>query len=363
MRSFLLLALFSIIVVGLLTATSPAQSTIPFKVVRTVPHTQSSGAGLAWMNETLWVANAFGPGIQQHDPYTKTMIKTITAPNAKVRGLTWDGSRLWMASWFTPPTASIFALDAATGKVLASYAAPFSSGHSNGMAWDGASLWISDEADMIHQCDPKKNLAIISSIPVPATGGLNPRDLAWDTGVNALWAGYQSAGVVRKHNPASGQVVEEFKSPYVSFQEGLCWDGWFLWATGGNTAKHMSQIDVHAPFVEMKGTPKSGDNIHFELSGATGQRGNLFVVGWSGSGTKGFLVGGKRIHLTLDGLTVLGLALLPFFSNNVDGGGTSITAAFPWPPLPSGLPFWVCGVTLDSMGVVSVNEPFKFISR
>jgi len=125
----------------------------------------------------------------------------------------------------------------------------------------------------------------------------------------------------------------------------------------------MSQIDVNPPFVEMKGTPKSGSNIHFELTHATGQTGNLFLVGWSGSGTQGFYVGGKQIHLTFDGFTVLGLALLPFFSNAVDGQGTSFTAQFPWPSMPSGLPFWVCGVTLDNQGVVSVNEPFKFLSQ
>jgi len=351
------------VAIALVGAAAPAQPTTTIKIIRTVPHTQGYGSGLAWMNETLWVGDAFGSAIQQHDPYTSTMIKSIVAPNSKVRDLTWDGKQLWMASWFTPPTPSIYALDANSGSVIASYVAPFSSGHSDGMAWDGASLWISDEVNQIHQCDPKNKLAIIKTIPVPAAGAFNPRGLAWDTGVNAIWAGYQSANWIRKHNPADGKILEQFTSPYGAYQQGLTWDSWFLWATGGSSQKDMTQIDVHPPFVIMKGALKPGTSIQFELSGAVNETGNVFVVGWSGSGTQGFNVGGKTIHLTFDNFTVLGLALFPFFSNTVDGNGTSFTALFPWPAVPKGIPFWTCGVTLDSNGVVSVNEPVKYVSE
>ena len=70
---------------------SPAQPTIPFKVIRTVAHTQGYGSGLAWENDTLWVGAAFGNVLEKYDPYDGTRIKTITAPNTKVRDLTFDG--------------------------------------------------------------------------------------------------------------------------------------------------------------------------------------------------------------------------------------------------------------------------------
>jgi len=364
MRRFLLLALFGVLAIGLLAASPEAQTTIPFKVMRTVQHTNNYSSGLAWELNTIWCGYSFMNQLEQYDPYQGIRVRTITAPNSSVRDLAFDGVYLWMASWYSPPSPSIFIIDPKSGSVKQSLVAPFSAGKSNGMAWDGGTLWVGEEGGSIYQVDAGK-WAIVHTISLPPNSGYNPRGLAWDTGANAVWACYQSSGDVIKYEPSTGKAVEKFTSPYTWSTQGLTWDGWYLWTTGGQQTNlvHMSQIDVNAPFVEMKGTPKSGNSIYFELSAATGQTGNLFVVGWSGSGTQGFYVGAKKVHLTFDGFTVLGLALLPFFSNTVDGNGTSFTAQFPWPAMPSGLPFWVCGVTLDSKGVVSVNEPFKFLSQ
>jgi len=363
MRSIVVSVLTALFVVGLV-VTPDAQTTIPYKVVRTVPRMNAYSNGLAWENDRIWIGYGFSNQIEQYDPYTGVRTRTVTAPNSSVRGLTFDGVYLWMASWVSPPSPSIFIIDPVSGQTLRSLVAPFSGGKSHGMAWDGGLLWVGEEGGNIYHVDAGK-WAIIGTIQLPPNSGYNPRDLAWDTGVQALWAGYQSSGDVVKYHPNTGKALEKFVSPYTWSTQGLAWDGWFLWVSGGQQTNliHMSQIDVHAPFVIMKGALKPGTSIQFELSGAVNQTGNVFVVGWSGSGTQGFPVGGKIVPLTFDNFTLLGLALFPFFSNTVDGNGTSFTALFPWPAVPNGIPFWTCGVTLDSQGVVSVNEPVKYVTQ
>ena len=69
----------------------------------------------------------------------------------------------------------------------------------------------------------------MSPNPIVPPGGccFNPRDLAWD-GTN-LWAGYQSVGLIYKLDPADGTVLDSFDSPSGSLQQGLTWDGQYLW--------------------------------------------------------------------------------------------------------------------------------------
>jgi len=365
MRRTLVLAVVAGLLLGLVGSVAPAQiPVIPFKVIRTVPHMNSYSAGLAWEKNTIWVGYAFSATLEKFDPYTGTRIKTMTSPNSSVRGLAFDGIDLWVATWTSSPPSNLYTMDPVTSTVQRTFTAPFTTGPSDGLAYDGASLWVADENNRIYQIDPQK-WSVINSLNVPASGSSNPRGLAWDTRVNAIWAGYQSSSLIRKHNPATGAVIEEFTSPYTWSQQGLTWDGFFLWATGGQQSSFIdiSQIDVKPPFMVLNGALKSGTSIRFQLTGATGEAGNLFVVGWSGSGVSGFNVCGKTIHLTFDTFTVLGLALLPYFSGTVDSFGTAITPPFPWPAVPSGIPFWVCAVTLDKRCVVSVNEPIRYVTQ
>lgn len=338
---------------------------IPFKVIRTIPHARSYGMGLAWDQsvlggETIWVSDS-GSGIEQIDPYTGVNIKTIKAPNSKTRGLTHDGVDLWSASWYKPPTPSIFRINTATGAVMNSFVSPFTGAASDGMAWSGL-LWVGEESNRIHLIDP---LAWVTKavINVPSAGSYNPRDIGYDTRSGTLWAGYQSAGLIRQHNTTTGAAMAEFTSPYGSFQQGITWDGYHLWCTGGSATKTISQIDVTPPFMILKSPLKAGNRIQFELTDATGQTGNLFIVGWSGSGTRGFKVGGKTIPLTYDNFTTAGLALVQWFQAVIDTSETATTPLFNWPAIPAGIPFWVAGVTLSPTGLVSVTEPQKHVSQ
>jgi hypothetical protein len=115
--------------------------------------------------------------------------------------------------------------------------------------------------------------------------------------------------------------------------------------------------------VVLKGALQANTPIQFELTDAPNQAGNVFVVGWSGTGTTGFKVGSKVVPLTFDAFTALGLQLLPYFSMVVDTSGTATTPQFVWPPVPGGLSFWTCGVTVDTSGLVSVNEPVKYVTQ
>ena len=363
MKYTLILVLAAAVLVTGLDLAATAQ-VIPFKVVRTFVHTNNYSSGLAWENDTIWVGYAFSATLENYDPYTGTMIKTMKSPSSSVRGLAFDGMDLWVATWSSSPPSSIYMMDTVLGTVITTKIAPFTTGPSDGLAWDGATLWAADEANHIYQIDTLR-WQVINSLNVPSSGSSNPRGLAWDNRSNTIWAGYQSSSLIRKHNPQNGSVIEEFTSPYTWSQQGLAWDGWFLWATGGQQSGMLdvSQIDVTMPFMVMKGQLKGGTPIQFELTRADNQSGNMFAVGWSGSGTHGFNVGGKLIPLTFDNFTIVGLQLLPFFSMVIDTSGSATTSPFMWPALPAGIPFWVCGVTLDQTGVVSVNEPIKYVTQ
>ena len=72
-----------------------------------------------------------------------------------------------------------------------------------------------------------------------------------------LWAGYQSVGLIYKLDPADGSVRDVLDSPSGPFQQGLTFDGRFLWSTGGDNVIYQLNVgcqasiqvrgDVHTP--------------------------------------------------------------------------------------------------------------------
>lgn len=343
-----------------------AQPTIPTNVVRTIPHNSSQGAGLAFdtATETVWIASIQSQTIENRDPYTGAQIKTITAPNFLVRGLTHDGTDLWIAHRQMPPTPSLYRVSTQDGTVLQSMVSPFTGGASLGLGFDGTRLLVSEEGrDRFHRIDRGTGM-IIATTPVPATPFNNPRDLAWDTRTSTVWSANQS-NLVRQHDPLTGALKAEFTSPTTlsGGTQGIGWDGHFLWIVGDYNPGRVFQVDVTPPFLNLVGALSPGQMIQFRMTQATGRGERFFVVAWSGSGTNGFQVGNVTIPLTFDTFTNAGLALIPFFSAPLDAGGNGTTPAFRWPAVPVGVPFHVCGVTLDNQGVARVTEPFKYVAR
>jgi hypothetical protein len=91
--------------------------------------------------------------------------------------------------------------------------------------------------------------------------------------------------------------------------------------------------------------------------------GQLAVVALSATGTAGFNVAGTVVPLTFDGVTVLGLTLLPFFSATVDGAGVATTIPFTLPLIPTGITFWAAAVTLSGGIPTSVTNPIRFVTQ
>jgi hypothetical protein len=106
------------------------------------------------------------------------------------------------------------------------------------MAWDGIYLWIGQEGGQIWQVDTGGT--VIRSIPSPYINYFNPRGLAFD-GQN-LWVGAQSVGLIYEIDTLAGTVIASYSAPSGDYQQGLTFDGQFLWSTGGDN--YIYKIDI-----------------------------------------------------------------------------------------------------------------------
>jgi hypothetical protein len=286
------------------------------------------------------------------DAYTGALLGSFAGPATVLRGLAHDGATLWVASWADNTVYRILDL---TGQVVSSFPAFTAPAHPDGVAWDGTHLLVSDEVNQIHWFT--QTGTPVRMISVPATSGFNPRDLAWDG--KHVWAGYQSLGRIRKHDPFTGAILLDIPSPSGPFQQGLDWAEWHLWSSGGTNAM-VYQIDVGAPYVELVGTASFPNSIRFRVTEAQNHVGDLAVVLLSATGTAGFSAGSLTVPLTFDVVTQICLGVLPNFAATVDAAGVALTPMFPVPPLPAGLTLWAAAVTLNGSNLTSVTDPIRF---
>jgi sugar lactone lactonase YvrE len=234
---------------------------LPALALSTLSH--AGPIGLAWDDSGyLWVSEDYSGSISRVDPETGTIVSSFTPftdvyagtsfANTRIRDLTWDGARIWAAYWTDPLLvltnpgninmlpSKVYAFDPLGGSIVASLVAPFS-GHPDGLSWDGASLWVGEESGSIYSVDPSTGAAL-GSFSVPSLGTGNPRGLAWDG--DSLWAGYQSVDDNQiKRFDLDGNLLAQFGSPYEECQQGLTFDGQYLWATGSCETNTVSQID------------------------------------------------------------------------------------------------------------------------
>lgn len=204
-------------------------------VIHQIPSPDSYSWGVAWDGDSLWNSGAFTSMIYQLDPSDGTVLNSYNAGIDGLRGLTFGDDHLWVSSW---NTAMIYELIPADGTIVGSFPAPFA-GKPSGLAWDDGVLWVGEEDGRIYRVDPA-NGQVLSSIPAPPGDSFNPRGLAWD-GTN-LWAGYQSQALIYKLDPSNGDIRATFDAPSGSFQQGLTFDGRYLWSTGGDNVIY--QINV-----------------------------------------------------------------------------------------------------------------------
>jgi glutamine cyclotransferase len=220
------------------------------EVVRSFPTPTGYATGIAWDGNALFVADGVAYGvIWRLDATDGTVLGSYDIGILKLRGLAMGGGFLWVASW---DTESIYKLRPSDGRILDSFEAPFP-GKPDGIAWDGLNLWVGEEtesdAGSIHRIDPATG-TILDSIVAPSGCCFNPRGLAWTP--SGIWAGYQSIGRIYKVDPANGGSLGWISAPSGAYQQGVSYDGQYLWSTGGDNMVY--QIDIGKP-VSVETTP------------------------------------------------------------------------------------------------------------
>jgi hypothetical protein len=188
--------------------------------------------GLAFDGEHLWNDEAFSHWFAHVD--TGGHLISTFNPTYGNRDMTFDGTYLWATDW---QQEAVYKYDTSTCAILSSFPAPFT-GKAHGMAWDGIYLWIGQEGGQIWQVDTSGN--VIRWIPSPYTNYFNPRGLAFD-GQN-LWVGAQSIGLIYEIDTLAGTVIASYAAPSGDLQQGLTFDGQFLWSTGGDN--YIYRIDI-----------------------------------------------------------------------------------------------------------------------
>jgi hypothetical protein len=183
----------------------------------------SYSMGLAFDGVNLWNDEAFSHWFGEMDIHGG-LLRHFT-PSEGNRDMAFDGRYLWATDW---NNKHVTKYDTANGSIVGSFSPPFS-GYPDGLTWDGHYLWVGEEDGRIYHVDT--TMQLLGSIPAPNSTGSNPRGLAFDG--TDLWVGNQTPGIIYRVDTTSGTILDQFASPAREVQQGLEWDGRYLWCTGG----------------------------------------------------------------------------------------------------------------------------------
>jgi hypothetical protein len=111
------------------------------------------------------------------------------------------------------------------------------------------------------------------------------------------------------------------------------------------------------------GVPASPNPVYFTVW--PGERANLAIVLLSASGFDGFVLGGRRIPLTLDATTLAGFSISTFLSAVVDGSGLAQTPTVTFPVTPPGQTFFTAAITIDAASgqLETVTAPIAIVTQ
>jgi sugar lactone lactonase YvrE len=177
-----------------------------------------------------------------------------------VGGVTFDGTHVWFAGG-----GSIVALDPESGKLVRELAVPADAG----TAFDGEYLWQLADA-RIQKVDPRTG-KVVATIPAPAEG--RDSGLTWAEGT--LWVGEYRARKIHQVDAQTGAILRTIESD--RFVTGVSWVNGELWhATLEAERSDLRRVD-----------PQTGEVLEqFELpAGVT-------VSGMEADGTGVFYCGG-----------------------------------------------------------------------
>jgi hypothetical protein len=154
------------------------------------------------------------------------VVETVTTEAPGRSALGSDGTHLWLADWGAPGTGRIYKVDPSSGDTL--YSIPSPDKWPGGVAWDGVNLWIAGYIT-VRKVDPATGdvLDEFSVIYSPQPGGL-----AWDgQGVYYGSSGTSGGADGRIHKYAvDGTHITAFDSPHDDPElAGLAFDGAHLW--------------------------------------------------------------------------------------------------------------------------------------
>lgn len=110
------------------------------EVLNTIPAPNGEGSsGLAWAEGTLWVGRYEDRSIDQIDPETGAILRSIKS-NRYVTGVTWVDDELWHGTWEND-ASELRRVDPNTGEVLETLDMP-SGVHVSGLESDGGDHFV-----------------------------------------------------------------------------------------------------------------------------------------------------------------------------------------------------------------------------
>jgi streptogramin lyase len=178
--------------------------------------------GVTFDGAHVWFAG--GESIVSLDPESGAVVRQIAVPAEA--GTAFDGEYLWQIA-----DARIQKVDPRTGKVVATIPAP-ANGRDSGLTWAEGTLWVGEyRARKIHQIDAKTG-AILRTIESDrfVTG------VSWVNG--ELWHATldDEQSELRRVDPKTGKVLEQFDLPAGIAVSGLEGDGAGVFYCGGTTS-------------------------------------------------------------------------------------------------------------------------------
>lgn len=190
-------------------------------------------AGVTFDGEQVWFAR--GEGIVALDPKSGKLVREIAV--AADAGTAFDGEYLWQLA-----DARIQKIDPRSGKVVATLPAP-AEGRDSGLTWAEGTLWVGEyRARKIHQVDAETG-AILRTIESDrfVTG------VSWVNG--ELWHATMEAerSELRRVDPKTGKVLEQYAMPAGVTVSGLEGDGAGVFYCGGDSSGKLRAVRKPKP--------------------------------------------------------------------------------------------------------------------
>lgn len=147
-------------------------------VIRDLSTETDRGSGITFDGSALWIASTYNRMLVKLDPQSGKTIQQFPSPDPGVvkwgpraqhptptgsHGMEWRRGELWVAN---PPSAKVYAVNPADGKVIRSFPAPGVRPH--GVGWDpDGSLWCTESIyRSFFKMDPKTG-KILKAIMLP----------------------------------------------------------------------------------------------------------------------------------------------------------------------------------------------------